>query len=787
MSGINASMTPYLYCDGVGCNGPEASVMVELEERGCGIIQDGYDGAEYHYYTIVDIVVSIPAPVTCDIPVRIRVEYVYNFNSIGGSASGADTYYMTVIIPAGQVQAVDTFNTCEERTQAPEFDEENYYDYFLEPQLTIPDCEEQAGCSLAITGYDSTSPSLLGASDGSITVYISGNTGSSYTFRLNAGSPQSSPTFSGLPAGTYQVRVDEGGCYDSIFITLAPGTFTTSPFFVQEPFKMVASENPIPLWLSTASYDPTSDYATTVLTVEDGITNNYRLVFNLTSPATYQVTFSARDFPNKSAYFFSNTLRNSQGLLIRSNTNVEIANSLGQALENDIVIGQNYYVNTTGNSVTLRAKTASSRFNLDSSNISRINGAGNSVTTGVTINLSVPGTDRWEGDILDNYSLYVEVYAPQSPVEFGQTLTPDMFNRITEVMLPYNVSNEIKFDLSNICKTLVYTEKPNYDFTGFTTLTRYMQPVYFQYGELYPVIANTNTKKKRIKSSTEYKWVLNAALDYELANDMTAYSGETDGGGYLINVPFLTNSPQFKQTSRRQAELLYFILPKDLNEGILDVRGTVQFWDGTSIPVTTFYQITTGISVNFGGATVINVSFDNLGLNQLELFYNNLIKELNIAVYSGNGARFLTETKTYSYELEERVNRVGLSWLNKLGTFDSFDFSGQAEETIERTVKEYTVPRVINVDGSSPSGFKNNATYDVSVTKKATLNSGWINEQTFDWLMELISSNEVFIYSAPYDNYVTIDGHKYTKSSNDTLFNIEIQISYTIAENSVTI
>lgn len=783
MPGVNGGTTDYIYC--VDCDGAQTTIPVTLEDTFCGIVQDGYNGDEYHYFSVVDLWVTIPYPVTCDIPVRIKWYYEWNNQSIGGGSTGNETYYKTLIIPAGQTEKILTYQTCEEHTRQDQFTEDNFSEYFLDPQQFVPECEELPGCTIGFSGYTTVNPSLLGSTDGSITVYVTGNTGSSYTFRLNAGVPQSSNVFSGLGSGVYQVRVDEGPCNKSIFIVLAAGAFNTSDFFVTQPRFMVASENPIPLFISTAQFDPVRVHSETLFTIQSGISNNYRLVFNLTSPAIYQATFTAKDFPNKSQYFLSNILRDADGVFQTTNNNTHIANSLAQSIVDDPFISQYYYVNTSGASLTLKAKIASSRFDLTTANVSRFN-ASTPVTTGITITQIESGTDRFEGDLLDNYSVFAEVYVPIENKEFGEELNDGDFNRLTELQLPYNPENVMKFDFSTILKSQVSTPKPDYEFTGFTTLTTYMQPCLIKYGEVYPLIANTTTKKKRVKNNTNIFWVLNAALNFEVANDMRAYTGETSGG-YLVNVPFLTNSPEAKWSSRRQKELLYFIVPKDLNEGLLDVRGTVYFWDGTSLPVQTFYTISTGSSINFGGSFCINVSFDNLGLNLVEASSNRLIKELNISVYSGNGARFLTKTKTYKYYLEERPNRIGLSWLNKLGTFDSFDFTGLEEDSIERSSKDYTVPRDIRADGSSPIGFKSKASYDVLTTKKATINSGWIDQETFDWLLELVSSNEIYIYSADYDNYVTISGFKYSKSTNDNRFNIELQITWTSPENNISI
>lgn len=774
----------YQYCN--NCTGATQTVSVDVLPPSTYTIVDGWDGgARYVRIEKADITFFIPSAINCD----LEFNYTVAVTSIYYGGTPATTYYTyTGIIPEGQTSV--TFSGVDYENYVSELGvvTSDNYSYSIAAQTELPFCnteEQESSCTLDITNVAITATTLLGSSDGAVAISISGATGTSYQFRINGGALQSSNIFTGLAAGTYQLRVEEGICVSQQNITISSGAFDTGGFEVKTPSSIVASENPIMLTLSTPIYDGVKTYSKTDFTIQSGITNNYKLVFNLTSPIQYTATFYAKGFPNKSTYFLANTLTDAQGSFIKNNTNAEIANSLAQVLQDDIVISSNYYINVNSNVVSLVAKTSSSRFDINTTNVSRYNGSGSVVTTGITLSVIENGSDYFEGDILDNYNLYTEVYGSKRNIQYGSTLTQSLFDRQTELQLPYQQNNLIKFDLSNICKSYVYTPKPDFELTGFTTITTYMQPFFFKFGEQYPLIANTNTSKKRLKGSTDYVWVCNAALNFENPNDMTAYTGETIVG-YLRNIPFLTNAPTKKQTTKRQRELLYFIVPKDLGQGIIDVRGSVTFWDGTALPIQSFITISTN-AFNFGGAFCINVSFDRLGLDVIESTYNKLIKQLDIAVYTGAGARNLTVNKTYVYELEERVNRVGIAFLNKLGTFDTFDFSGLAESSIDRSSKSYTLARDINFDGSLSQGFKYRATYDTSVTKVLNVNSGWINRETFNWLLELLSSNDIYIYSSEHDNYVNITGFKYSLSSNDTLYNIELELTETISENNVSI
>jgi hypothetical protein len=74
------------------------------------------------------------------------------------------------------------------------------------------------GVTVTVTGTP-TSPSVIGASDGSISVSASG--GSGFTYSVNGGAFQSGTTFTGLPAGSYSITAkNSNGCTGSATVTI---------------------------------------------------------------------------------------------------------------------------------------------------------------------------------------------------------------------------------------------------------------------------------------------------------------------------------------------------------------------------------------------------------------------------------------------------------------------------------------------------------------------------------------------------------------------------------------
>lgn len=751
----------------------------------------------------------------------------------------------------------------------------------LECAVPLPDC------TLEITVVTPTNVTIRGDKDGSIAVVVTGATGTTnwYLDGVLKFTGGSSRTFTGLAAGVYDIMVtDANNCVSGQEdIVIIDGDFRTGNFIVSSPEGLTAVENPIQIGVGTAINNPNPVSNITELKVVDDVSNGFYLKFNLTSPYVYTQTFYAKAYPNKPNFFLASVLNNQYGIPVGVNTSTEIATSLAEALQNDILIPKIYYINNNGTTVTLEAKETGSKFNLSTENVI-------ASTSAISVVQKQIGTDYCDGQITDNYSISCEVLVNTNNTnQYPDTGVAADFNRVAEMILPFNQSNNHRFNIASILKSQVSTPKPEMALTGSTLLPSVMQPYKCRLSELYPLVPNTNTIKKRYKRETGVQWVINSSLDRYAPNDMNDYLGEkihnvkadfrlTFGGSqnnysitisnYLIdalstkttnimfnviennrpeegwqsspnftgigstphpqgmfyvsgitsgitfmytaswrknlynenyttldnddfgNVKFLTNSPSPKQIQRNSNEFLYFILPKNYGKS-LKVMGDLYFYDGSSVTGQTFFTIATG-STNAGGAMVMNLSYDKLGLVNYEVSgsTNRKIKRAEVAVYQSddiNGNYQYTEEKIYRFEIDEMPRKFGILFQNALGMYDSFDMIGVVEETVSRETGSYTVPIDYNVDGSISAGQKNIATYNTKILKKVTCNTGWIDNNHFDWLQELLKSNNVYSTNTVNQNYLNLTGFKYNKSSLDDLFDCEFTFDYTIYENNVSV
>lgn len=774
-------------------------------------------------------------------------------------------------------------------------EEYEFANYEVLGQLRKPICFVPVACTLDITGYTVTNVTTRGGNDGTITLGVSGNTGATITWYQGATEltyeTSTIITVTGLTAGFYQISAEEGECEDYVRdIQVLDGEFRTGDMVITQPADLTAAENPILYELRTALTGSGSK-AQVQLIIGSGTTSDgdyFKL--NLTSPYEYTQTFYAKGFPNKSNYFLASLITDDNGIGVGTNTAAEVAQSLADALQQDVLIPKVYTVSYDGNrTITLTAKQVGERFTLNESNVD---------TSGSNLSiLSIQdGINAYDGQQVDDYSIYVEIFENDNRLIYPTIGQYQNYQRIAELELPFQSNNIHRFDVAPILKNFVYSVRPEFDATGYTIQPDFLKPYFIKYGEKYPVVKNTNTKKKRYKGRTLTKWVCNSALGHYTANDMEALgylgdrfhdikadfngvvtttgaskvqiliddylwdtgnttgiqfrftqnitpdsdtgwqtsnfaeftsvtygegevyiSGVTDGvtvtykkywwcytdynvgaiEGYnrepdIVNdVAFLTNAPNPKLIQRNSQEYLYFILQGEY-DAALDLRGDIYYYDGTSTTGVTFFTIQSATGNTAGGVLALNLSYDKLGLANYESSggTNRKIKRLGYAVYqtdaSGNTFQY-TEQRQYRMEIEDRPRKFGLIFQNKVGGYDSFDFVGIVEDTIDRSKGTYTLPITFNQDGSAAQGFKSTATFNTRVTNKIIVNSGWIDEDHFDWLKELMESNDIYSYTTDNQNYLNLDSFKYKKSSLDDLYEVECTFTQTIYENNIEI
>jgi hypothetical protein len=664
----------------------------------------------------------------------------------------------------------------------------------LDNQQTLPiGCTAQpSGCTIQTSGVTINPPTNRGDNDGSIVFAITGNTGTTITWKINGvtdGVGNTPHTFSGLTAGFYTIIAYEGFCYaQEADVVLPDGQFFTQPFITGSPVALTAANNPIVLQLQTAINSPLPKPAKSRLNINNVVAIDTTITFNITYPQVYTATFTAKGFPDSNIKFLATNLTDQNGIVVGTNSADEIATSIAECLQQDIVLRRLYYITNNATDVLLTARENTPNLNLTTAQVSISN-------VGIQLLTDQLGASNFEGQLSGNYSLYTEVYV-NPDLEFGNTPVEADFIRVGELQIPYQKDNLHKFQVETILKNFVQSTPPDFTFTGFTTLPDYDCAYFLKYGEIFPLIANSQTKKKRYKGKSTFLTTCNAALNFEDANDMTGYLGTrltgltaTNGTYPLSGITWLTNSPQTLYVQRNSKQYLSFLLQRNYASSgrTLSCNGDIYFYNGTVITGVTFFQITSGITTNFGGLTMLAVGYDALGLAGYENSGNTKVRRVDFSVYNNdsNGSYPLTEVKTFLYEIDEQPLRFGVAFLNKFGCWDIFDFVGEVVSDEDITRENYQVPRQINPDGSSPKGFIANSVYNTQYVPKWTLNSGTIDALTYEWLQELLESNRVYSYTNQHQNFLIVTSYTANKSTNVNEYTLQLILSESIGENNV--
>ena len=647
-------------------------------------------------------------------------------------------------------------------------------------QGSVPDCTPPLPeCTLAITGTTISDPSSRGISDAYIIASISGQTGTTITWKINnvvdAGTGVIH-TFTGLTSGTYIIRCDESLCYSTQTLVVGEGEFRTGDFTVIDPVSnIVATENPILINIGTAinSFSPIQSVSTFNIT---GNIANVVIDFALIFPYSYNAEFRSKGYPDRANYFLESQLKDQVGNVVGNNSTTDIATSLAESLQKDPIISRIYYISSSGTTVTLKAKGYGSDYNLDSSNVT---------ITGSNITLANPisGIAQYDGQLTPNYSLYTELFVDNG-IGYGDIPDVNEYRRVAELELPFSNDNNHQFNLSQTLKNFVSSPKISFVFTGVTYLGGMIVSYFIKYGEKYPLVENSNTKKKRYKGQTGYGWCINSSLPFETDNSMDVYFGQTGATGQH-DVLFFNTAGNTKYSHRDSKEFMSIIVSQDYMNA-LRVFGNIYLYDGTIYTDINLFDIKlSGTTTNYGGMAVLSVGYDDLGLSSYES--SSKIRKIDINVKQLYGGFWIpySETRSYLFEIDEQPANYNIAFLNSLGTYETYTFTGEVVEGEEILRQSYQKPYPINSKGAASIGFQYNSTIDTEYTKTFVVNSGIIDEEAFYFLQGMLQSNRIYHYDDIHQNYLNVLGQTSTKSSNTNEYSVQVTFKETISENNV--
>jgi len=264
----------------------------------------------------------------------------------------------------------------------------------------------------------------------------------------------------------------------------------------------------------------------------------------------------------------------------------------------------------------------------------------------------------------------------------------------------------------------------------------------------------------------------NASLEKRPFIDWDVTEYEMDG----VTKKFLTNMPDNHKVSLNSHGWLYYLD----NPAITFINVNVFDLNGSPLAGAKIDVAASSSDIQFvpsSPASLNNIDVANL-LVGAQPIIDSTVGSYEI---QARGVGSYSETRTFVLEESCKYNTNTLIFQNNLGAFDSFTFYlGDTSTTdIERKDMKVNVDTVVSNDIVYSMNEREKVTY---YTKKSTtikLMSDWITEAESNWLLELISSPEIYLQEGNELTAVAkIKATNYTKKKvvRDKLFKIDVEL-----------
>ena len=225
----------------------------------------------------------------------------------------------------------------------------------------------------------------------------------------------------------------------------------------------------------------------------------------------------------------------------------------------------------------------------------------------------------------------------------------------------------------------------------------------------------------------------NSALQYNQDNDLVSYIVNDTS---VTGIKFLTESPQTRILNVNELSALYFLSNDASFSGYAqytyyDIDGNTPMQ--TNVDLSTLVKYHNAIPVNWIGADPTAVKMRV-----------RLIRTTSVAI---------TEEKYFILDNSQECSQKQVTWLNKIGGYDSFMFAG-GQEYVINAEKENTIEYSFNTNFQSP--LRINSYRSINSKKSFTLANRCSNKETADWLKyELVNSSDVYVVED--DAYIPVD------------------------------
>lgn len=347
-------------------------------------------------------------------------------------------------------------------------------------------------------------------------------------------------------------------------------------------------------------------------------------------------------------------------------------------------------------------------------------------------------------------------------------------------------------------KTLKYDKWPHGDYIQ-ADIHRMLEPRY------QPVIDNLALQKESFNTATGTMANYEVTFTEQIGTDDPLTSGTVSATGFAFNASLkyldwinfnyadynlatgstkklLTNSPRTIKIRENEAASLGHISIDKLVE-----YGTVKTYDIAGVLIGS-HNFTNSY---FGGVDPnkdqsVDFMCGTYNLNKSSTIITSAVHHYTVQMY-GDDDNPISELFTFEIDRDcSRHQLFRLHFLNRLGRYDSYTFTGSSKEIVNFKRSQYqkfTGYTDLNTLAWTNNSFaKGNVVFDTVETKQYSISTGWITEEESIWLQELAGSPSVYWQIDPTDSTKTIavniteNSYEVKKYANKKLFNLNLTI-----------
>jgi hypothetical protein len=212
----------------------------------------------------------------------------------------------------------------------------------------------------------------------------------------------------------------------------------------------------------------------------------------------------------------------------------------------------------------------------------------------------------------------------------------------------------------------------------------------------------------------------NAALQYNQTNNMADYFMDAPS----TTKKFLTAAPQTRILAENELSALYFLCSP------INMFAYYEYYENNTL-ITSAFQYIDETALKYHNAISVNWSGAPANANKMAVY-----------LFGDEDAAKISETR-YFIRAESTCIENQIVWLNKLGGYDSFMFTGGLESSIT-AVKETEIENPFNTNFLSP--FAITSYRSINSNKQIKIAHRCANNETAQWLKnELINSADIYI------------------------------------------